>query len=133
MEKLADEPKFATNPARVAHRKELVTILEGVFVQKTRRQWLKTLTDARLPAGPVYSMEEIFTDPQVLHRQMLVKLQHPKAGPINQIGIPMKFSQTKPEIKTPPPLLGEHTDEILRTLLAYDSKRISELHAKGVV
>ncbi len=133
MENLADEPKFATNPARVAHRKELVAILEGVLVQKPRREWLKALTDTRLPAGPVYSMEEIFTDPQVLHRQMLVKLQHPKAGPINQIGIPMKFSETKPEIRTPPPLLGEHTDEILRTLLAYDSKRISELRAKGVV
>ncbi len=133
MERLADDPRFATNPSRVAHRNELIQILEDVFRGKTRRKWLKVLVDAQLPAGPVYSMEEIFSDPQVLHRQMLVKVQHPKAGEINQIGIPMKFSETRPEIKSPPPLLGEHTEEILRGLLGYDKQRIAELHAQGVI
>jgi succinate--hydroxymethylglutarate CoA-transferase len=78
-------------------------------------------------------MEEIFSDTHVQHREMLQKIRHPKAGIINQIGIPMKFSQTKSEIRSPPPLLGEHTDEVLRTLLGYNAQRISELHAKGVV
>jgi formyl-CoA transferase/CoA:oxalate CoA-transferase len=133
MPNLADESRFATNPARVQNRNQLVPILEKAFAEKTRQEWLKVLLDARLPAGPVYSMEEIFSDTHVQHREMLQKIRHPKAGIINQIGIPMKFSQTKSEIRSPPPLLGEHTDEVLRTLLGYNAQRISELHAKGVV
>ncbi len=133
MEKLADDPRFATNPSRVANRGELIRILEDVFGQRTRKDWLKVLTNAKLPAGPVYSMEEIFSDPQVLHREMLVKVQHPKAGTINQIGVPMKFSEAKLDIRLPPPLLGEHTDNVLSSLLGYDAQRISELRAKGVI
>jgi formyl-CoA transferase/CoA:oxalate CoA-transferase len=133
MKRLADDPRFATNPSRVAHRKELIRILEKVLMKKTRREWLKVLANAKLPAGPVYSMKEIFADPQVLHREMLVKTQHPKAGQINQIGIPMKFSETRPEIRSPPPVLGEHTDEILSMLLGYDTRRVAQLRAKGVI
>lgn len=133
MEKMADDPKFATNPNRVAHRNELIPILEKLFQEKNRREWLEILTDAKLPAGPVYSMEEIFSDPQVLQRQMLVKIQHPKAGEISQIGIPMKFSDTRPEIRSPPPVLGEHTAEILSKMLGYDKQRIAELREKGIV
>ena len=133
MEKLADEPTFTTNPDRVQNREQLIPILEEAFTKKTREEWLKILLDAELPAGPVYSMQEIFADPHIKKRQMLTKVQHPKAGIIHQIGIPMKFSRTIPDIKSPPPLLGEQTDEILGTLLGYDARRISELHAKGVV
>lgn len=133
MENLADDPKFATNPKRVANRDDLITLLENVFGARTRKDWLKLLADARLPAGPVYSMEEIFSDPQVLHRQMLLKVQHPKAGLINQIGMPMKFSEAKLDVRLPPPLLGEHTDSILGTLLGYDAQRIAELRAKRVI
>jgi succinate--hydroxymethylglutarate CoA-transferase len=64
---------------------------------------------------------------------MLVKMQHPKAGSISQIGIPMKFSETKPELKIPPPTLGQHTREVLRTLLGYDEAQINELERKGVI
>lgn len=133
MEALADDPRFATNPSRVVNRVELIPILENVFKGKTRGDWLKVLADAQLPAGAVYSMEEVFSDPHVLHRQMLVKIQHPKAGEISQIGIPMKFSETRPEIRSPPPLIGEHTDTILSTLLGYNAQRIAELRAKGVI
>lgn len=133
MESLADDPRFATNPSRVTHRDELLPTLKHIFAQKNRKEWLKVMIDARLPVGPVYSMEELFSDPQVLHRQMLIETHHPRAGKIYQIGIPMKFSQTKPEIRLPPPVLGEHTDEILGKLLGYDVKRIAELRAQGVV
>lgn len=91
------------------------------------------LTEAKLPAGPVYSIAEIFSDPQIKQREMQVNITHPKAGKVGQIGIPMKFSETAPEIRDPPPLLGQHTDEILRTLLGYDSHRIAELHEKRIV
>jgi len=133
MKKLADEPMFATNPDRVRHRDQLIPTLEKTFAKKTREEWLKALLDAKLPVGPVYSMQEIFADPHIKNREMLAKIQHPKAGMISQVGIPMRFSRTALDIKSPPPLLGEHTDEILHTLLGYDAHRISELHAKGVV
>lgn len=132
-EELADDPRFETNPKRVANRDKLIPILENALGGRTRKDWLKVLGDARVPAGPVYTMEEIFSDPQVLHREMLVKVQHPKAGLINQIGVPMKFSEAKLDIRFPPPLLGEHTESILSTLLGYNSRQIGELRAKGVI
>jgi crotonobetainyl-CoA:carnitine CoA-transferase CaiB-like acyl-CoA transferase len=130
---LADDPKFASNPQRVVNREELIPLLERRFQEKTREEWLQILSRAGLPAGAVYTIGEIFSDPQVQHRQMRVKIIHSKAGEICQIGIPMKFSDTKPEIRNPPPLLGEHTDEVLHTLLGYAPKRIVELHEKGIV
>ena len=133
LEKLPDDPRFATNPDRVKNRNELIPVLEKLFTQRSRDEWLKILTESRLPAGPVYSMSEIFSDPQVLHRKMLVKINHSKIGEINQVGIPMKFSGTEPQIKTPPPILGEHTAEVLNNLLGYSERRIAELEAKGIV
>ena len=133
LKQLADDEKFATNSKRVTNRAQLVPILEEQFKQRNREEWLKILTDARLPAGPVYSIQEMFSDPQVLTRQMLLRLDHPKAGRINQIGIPMKFSETEPQIRFPPPLLGQQTDEILLDLLHYDPRRIAELREKQVI
>jgi crotonobetainyl-CoA:carnitine CoA-transferase CaiB-like acyl-CoA transferase len=130
---LADDAKFSSNSQRVINRDELIPILERQFNERTREEWLRILSEAKLPAGPVYSMADIFSDPQVLHRQMLARITHPKAGEITQIGIPMKFSNTKPEIRQPPPLLGEQTDEILKTLLGYHPRRIAELHERHVV
>ena len=78
-------------------------------------------------------MQEVFSDPQILQRKMLERIQHPTAGEINQIGIPMVFSDTTPEIRNPPPLLGEHVDEVLGKILGYDLTRIAELRNEGVV
>lgn len=133
LENLADDPKFSSNAQRIANRRELIALLERLFQQRTREEWLHILTEAKLPAGPVYSIAEIFSDPQVKQREMQVNITHSKAGKVGQIGIPMKFSETAPEIRDPPPLLGQHTDEILRTLLGYDSHRIAELHEKRIV
>ena len=133
IKELAEDPKFSTNPARVANRNELTTLLERLFHEKTREEWLKIFAQSKMPAGPVYSISEVFSDPQVLFREMLVKITHPKAGEISQIGVPMKFSETKPRIESPPPLLGEHTVEILSKLLGYDKQRISALRERAII
>lgn len=132
-DELAIDERFSTNPDRVKNRNQLVPILEQLFKQKTRDEWLSTLTEAGVPAGPVYSLAEVFSNPQVLHRKMLVRIQHPTAGEISQIGIPMVFSDTIPEIRSPPPILGEHVEDVLGKLLGYDGKRIAKLKNEGVI
>ena len=94
---------------------------------------IRILIEADVPTGPVYSMSELFNDPQVKDREMLVELEHPRLGKLRQIGIPMKFSETEPEIKSSPPMLGEHTAEVLQTLLGYDDGLLRELKEKGVI
>jgi crotonobetainyl-CoA:carnitine CoA-transferase CaiB-like acyl-CoA transferase len=133
LKQLASDERFVSNAQRVINRNELIPILEQHFKQRTKAEWLYSLSQAKLPAGPVYSMNEIFSDPQVLMRQMLVTVNHPKAGEIKQIGTPMKFSDTVAEINNPPPVLGQHTDEILAGFLHYNQRRIAELHEKHVV
>jgi crotonobetainyl-CoA:carnitine CoA-transferase CaiB-like acyl-CoA transferase len=132
-EQLAENRKFTTNADRVRNRRQLIPILERSFLKKTRKQWLKILNEAELPAGPVYSLSEIFADPQIIQREMYVSIEHPKAGKIKQIGIPMKFSETKVAIRSPPPMKGEHSAEILSSLLGYDRERILDLEKKGVI
>lgn len=132
-ESLGADPKFDSNPKRVENRKLLIPILEQAFLTRPRDEWLELLLENDVPSGPVYSLSELFSDKQVLHREMLLKVKHPTAGTIDQIGIPMKFSETKPEIKSPPPLLGQDTREVLSTLLGYSEKEIDELKRKRVV
>jgi crotonobetainyl-CoA:carnitine CoA-transferase CaiB-like acyl-CoA transferase len=132
-EKLLDDSRFSTNPSRVTHRDEMIRILKRVIRKKTRDEWLGVLIKAGVPVGPIYSMKEIFSDQQVLQREMLVSIRHPTAGAINQIGIPMKFSETNPRIISAPPLLGEHVDEVLGSLLGYSRAEIEGLRSKNVV
>jgi len=133
LENLAENPKFATNPKRVENRDELIPILEKAFLSKTRDEWIETLLKKGVPCGPVYTIDEVFSDPQVLQRKMLVEIEHPKVGKIKQIGIPMKFSETPGKIRAPPPSLGQHTEEILKNLLGYSKKEIKQLKKQEVI
>ncbi|RLI40567.1 CoA transferase [Candidatus Bathyarchaeota archaeon] len=133
LENMVENPKFATNPKRVENRDELIPVLEKAFLSKTRDEWIEILLKKGVPCGPVYTMDEVFRDPQVLHRKMLVEIEHPKVGKIKQIGIPMKFSETPGEIKVPPPLLGQHTEEILKNLLGYSEEEINQLRSEEVI
>jgi crotonobetainyl-CoA:carnitine CoA-transferase CaiB-like acyl-CoA transferase len=130
---LAEDPRFATNPLRVKNRKELIKILEEIFKEKVAEEWLTLLEKEAIPCGPINTIDEVFKDPQVLHREMLVEIEHPKAGLIKMVGIPVKYSDTKPAIRLPPPVLGEHTQEILQGLLGYSSREIQELRSQGVI
>jgi len=130
---LSSDARFSTASQRVINRNLLIPMLEEQFKRKTKEEWLRLLAESKLPAGPVYSMEEIFSDPQVLARDMLVKVMHPKAGEIKQIGIPMRFSDTPAVIREPPPTVGQQTAEILGGLLQYNAGRIAQLRDEHVI
>jgi crotonobetainyl-CoA:carnitine CoA-transferase CaiB-like acyl-CoA transferase len=132
LEKVMDDPRFATNAKRVENREEIVKIVGDLVATKNGEEWLKILTDAGIPCGPIYTVDKIFADPQILHRQMLKELDHPKAGRIKVTGIPVKLSDTPGEVKTAPPVLGQHTQEIL-TELGYSGQDIKKLRQEKVV
>ncbi len=129
---LAADPRFATNAARVAHRQELLDLLFPVFRRLPTAEWVIRLLAAGVPAGPIYRINEVMTDPQVLHREMVVNLEHPRAGRITVNGVPVKLSETPGAVRTPPPVLGEHTDEVLGGL-GVRPDELAALRAEGVL
>jgi crotonobetainyl-CoA:carnitine CoA-transferase CaiB-like acyl-CoA transferase len=111
---LADDPRFATPGARIKHRDALTAELEATLGTRPVAEWVDRLNAAGVPTGPVLDMAQVFADPQVLARQMLVELPHPQLGTFKTTGLPVKLSATPGAITRRPPLLGEHTREVLR-------------------
>ncbi|MFF2316000.1 CaiB/BaiF CoA transferase family protein [Arthrobacter sp. NPDC058097] len=111
---LASDPKYATNVGRVEHRAELADQLGTLMAQRPSDEWLKTLQDAGVPCAPVNSLSEAMSDPQVIHNGLVAKMQHPTLGELTTVGLPMTFDGERPPIRNAPPLLGEHTKEILQ-------------------
>jgi formyl-CoA transferase/CoA:oxalate CoA-transferase len=132
LNELMTDTRFATNPDRVKNRGELTQILENVFVTKTSREWVELIEAAGVPCGPVLSLSEVFENPQILHRRMVEEIQHPKAGKIKVLGVPIKMSDTPASIRSPPPTLGEHSKEVLRSL-GYGEEEVDELRKLGVI
>ncbi|MCK5187453.1 MAG: CoA transferase, partial [Deltaproteobacteria bacterium] len=132
LENVMNDPKFATNAKRVENREEIVKIISDLIVTKDGEEWLKILTDAGIPCGPIYTVDKIFADPQVLHREMVKELDHPKAGKVKVTGIPIKLSDTPGEVETAPPVLGQHTQEVL-TELGYNDKDLEKLKQEKVI
>jgi formyl-CoA transferase/CoA:oxalate CoA-transferase len=129
---IAADPRFATNAARVRHRAALLQLLAPVMAGRTTAEWVERLLEAGVPAGPIYRMAEVMNDPQVLHRGMVVEVDHPRAGRVRVNGVPVKFSETPGAVTAPPPVLGEHTDAVLREL-GCSGAEIEALRAGGVV
>lgn len=130
---LSADPRFATNPQRVANRDVLVPILAEMVKPRTRAQWIADLEAAGVPCGPINTLDDVFDDAQVKARGLRVDLPHPSAGEVKLVGSPIKMSATPPEALRHPPLLGEHTDAVLQDMLGYSAERIAELRAKGVL
>ncbi|HXG22770.1 MAG TPA: CaiB/BaiF CoA-transferase family protein [Methylomirabilota bacterium] len=130
---LAVDGRFATNPQRVHHREELIAQLQAIFATDSIAAWLQKIAAAGIPCGPVQTLDQVFTDPQVLARGMVWTMPHPTAGEVRFVGSPLKLSETPVSSSAPPPLLGEHTYEVLTGLLGYAPEAVDRLRAEGVV
>ncbi len=133
MEHLVTDPMYVSNTVRVENREILVPIIQEKLLTKPRDAWLSKLMESGFPCAPVNAMDEVFSDPQLLHRNMLVTMDHPKIGKIKQIGAPLKFSDTPLKIELPPPMLGQHTDEVLVKLCGYSEDEVATLKKNNVV
>jgi crotonobetainyl-CoA:carnitine CoA-transferase CaiB-like acyl-CoA transferase len=129
---LADDPRFATNPDRVAHRAELITLIEAALAARGSADWAEILSRAGIPAGAINTIDAALAHPQVLARDMVLTVEHPTAGTLRMAGSPIKLSQHTTAARRPPPLLGEHTDEVLGEL-GYSATDIAALRDSGVV
>jgi crotonobetainyl-CoA:carnitine CoA-transferase CaiB-like acyl-CoA transferase len=113
---IANDPRFTRNAERVRHRSTLVPLLAAVMKTRSRADWLGALEAAKVPCGPINDLAEVFADPQVLARRMTVETPHPLSGSVRLVASPIRLSDTPVQYRRPPPLLGQHTDEVLAQL-----------------
>jgi crotonobetainyl-CoA:carnitine CoA-transferase CaiB-like acyl-CoA transferase len=133
---LASDPRYATNRQRVVHRGELVPQLEALMKTRGKAQWLAALEAAKVPCGAINNLAEVFADPHIQERGMVSQWAHPARQDLRLVASPMKLGATPvrgPSQGLPPPLLGQHTDEVLRSVLSLDKARLSELKARKVI
>ena len=130
---LAGDARFAINGKRVENRVELTRLLQEIFSRRPTHEWLELLEAAGVPNGPINNVAQVFEEPQVRARGVRVELDHPVAGKLPTVASPMRFSGTPLEHKLAPPLLGEHTEEILRERLGRSAAQIAALRAEGVI
>ncbi|KAL1844718.1 hypothetical protein VTK73DRAFT_1967 [Phialemonium thermophilum] len=128
-----DDPKFKTNSQRVAHRDELESMIETITRTKTTQEWLEIFEGKGMPYAAVNDVLTTLTHEHTRARNMVVEVEHEKCGPIKLVNTPMKFSETQPRVRMPPPTLGQHTDEILSEYLGMSEEGIRALREKGVV
>jgi crotonobetainyl-CoA:carnitine CoA-transferase CaiB-like acyl-CoA transferase len=129
---LADDPRFNKRKARTENYDALVEQLQPIFRGGDRDDWLRRLAEKDVPAAPINTLDEVFADPQVKTYGFPIEVEHPKMGKMKLIGNAVDMSRTPPTIESPPPVLGEHTEEILAAL-DYDSTAIAELRNKGAI
>ena len=130
---LPEDPRFSTNAERVKNRVEITRLLNAVFEQRSTKEWVKLLDDAGVANGPINTIKEVFEEPQVIARGMKIELPHAAAGKVPLVASPMRFSGTPLKHDIPPPVVGQHTDEILRTVLKKTDAEIAALKAAGAV
>ncbi len=127
------DDRFASNRARVTNREALVDELNRIFSQRDVDDWLGDLIKAGLPCGPINSIPQVFDHPQAQARDMTMESEHPTAGTVKLTGFPYKLSDTPAEIRLPPPLLGQHTEEVLTSLLDYSTESVASLREKKAI
>ena len=128
----ADDPRFRTNADRVRNRPILIPLIQAVLTRRTAAEWVDAMLAVGVPAGPINTIEEVFRDPQVLARELRAAIPPPTSGSVRRAGLPSKLSGTPATIRRRPPLLGEHTDEIL-TELGLSPEELAELRRDGAI
>ncbi|RMU65152.1 L-carnitine dehydratase/bile acid-inducible protein F [Pseudomonas syringae pv. syringae] len=129
----AEDPRFLTNRLRVAHRAELIPLIRQVTVFKATAQWVSELEAAGVPCGPVNDLAQVFADPHVVARGLSIELPHALAGRVPQVASPIRLSETPVEYTRAPPLLGEHTAQVLQALLGIGEEELTLLREAGVL
>ena len=132
LDSMVDDPRYAKNLARVAHREEVDGAVAGAIARLDRDEVLRRLSAASVPVAPVNTVDQLIADPQTKSRPMMREVDHPKLGRIPLLGFPLAFSAIDPGIRRPPPGLGEHTDEVLGEI-GYSAEEIASFRARGVV
>ena len=129
----ADDPRFTTNKLRVANRAVLIPLIRQATVFKTTAEWVAQLELAGVPCGPINDLSQVFEDPQVKARGLAIEMPHALAGMVPQVASPIRMSQTPVEYRRAPPLLGEHTLDVLRRVLGMGEGAVADLKAAGVL
>ena len=128
----ANDERFRTNADRVQNRRTLSSLIEPVMLDKSTEEWIELLRAHGIPCGKIQPVGEVCEDPQILARDMVVKVEHPKAGALRVTGVPVKLSDTPGAITLPPPLLGEHTTQVLTEWLHMSTTEVDRLRQAGV-
>jgi crotonobetainyl-CoA:carnitine CoA-transferase CaiB-like acyl-CoA transferase len=129
----AADDRYATNPQRVANRATLIPLLRRTIVLRTTREWISLLESAGVPCGPINRLDEVFADEQVRSRGMRIELPHPVAGHVALVANPIRLSESPVNYRSAPPLLGQHTDEVLRDWLELEPSAIDALRENGIL
>ena len=129
---LPKDPRFLTNTDRVAHRSECIQLLSDIFQTESVAHWVSKIEQAGVPCGPINRVSDVVNDPQVLSRNMVVDISHPNVPDLKVPNSPLKLTETPPSVRRPPPLLGQHNEEILSGL-GYAAESIAKLREKGVI
>ncbi len=130
---IAGDERFVNNPRRVANRDVLIPLLQEIFETEDAEIWLSGMTEAGIPCGPINTVGQALAHPQVTHRGMVVEVPHPTAGSVRVVGPPVILSDTPADVRSHPPLLGEHTDEVLRERLGLSGEAIAQLRELGAI
>ncbi len=130
---LATDPRFKTNSQRIIHREVLIPLIAATMRTRSKREWIQALEAANVPCGPINNMKEVLEDPQVQHRQLRVDMPHPLGGVAPVVRSPLRLSETPVEYRLPPPLLGQHNEEVLKGLLGKSDTEFARLKAGGIV
>jgi crotonobetainyl-CoA:carnitine CoA-transferase CaiB-like acyl-CoA transferase len=132
-EHLLSDPRFATNPIRVANRDLVTETLTPVMKSKTTAEWIGLLEAQKIGCGPINTLKEVFADPHVVARNMVVEMPHASGETVKVIANPVKLSATPPDYRSPPPVLGQHTEEVLGGMLGLSAAEIAALREKGIL
>ncbi len=130
---LAGDPRYRTNADRARNRESLIGTLQDIFLTRTYEEWEVLLLAHGIPVGAINTLDQVVEHPQVTARQTLVEMDHPRAGKVRMVGAPVRLSETPGSVRTPAPMLGEHTDEVLRELLGLGAEEIAALRAAGAI